>query len=54
MAVVVETDPLVQHVGGLGVGVEEEGNRHEGEAHHGACGSGWLGLGGGGGEMWDG
>ncbi len=30
----VETDPLLDHVGGLGVGIEQDGNGHEREAHH--------------------
>ena len=37
VAVMVQTDPLRQHVGGLGVGVEEERDRRQREAHHGAC-----------------
>ena len=36
VAVMVKTNPLSQHVGGLGVGVEEERDRHERKAHHGA------------------
>ena len=34
----VKTNPSSQHVGGLGFGVEEERDRYQREAHHGAYG----------------